>query len=150
MSSRISPLEKGRKMLYNQRIRIQKGRCSMTRYEQTLYISDEIIAKYQPLMRLKAKVDYDKYDLETYQTVESWSVGFPDGCVMDIKIRSGDRRDGDPLWSEAVLYRNGVKMTFTDIMMDVAAVYICELNVGDPDNHMVYQVTVLPESRKPA
>ena len=122
----------------------------MTEYKQTLYVPDELIEKYKPLMNPENDVDYETHGLETYATVECFSVSFPDGCVMDVRICTGASYDHDPLWAEAALYKDGTEMTFTDVMDKLEMDFVCELDADDSVLHTVYRTTVMAESKKPA
>lgn len=122
----------------------------MTEYKKTLYVPDELIEKYKPLMNPSECIDYKANNLKTYETTECMSVKFDDGSVMDIKICTGASHDGDPLWAEGVLYQNGVEMTFTDVSDKLETDFVCELNTDDSVLHTVYRTTVIRESKKPA
>ena len=122
----------------------------MTEYKQTLYVPDWLIEKYKPLMDPGNAVDYEEHGLKTYATAECFSISFPDGCVMDVKICTGASYDHDPLWAEGVLYKDGVEMTFTDVIEKLETDFVCELDTDDSILHTVYRTTVLAESKKPA
>ena len=77
-----------------------------------LIISEATIHKYNSLMSVKS-LDYEHNDMPRYETIASWTVDFGDGYEIDLKVCSSD--DGDPLWCEAVLFKDGCERSCTDV-----------------------------------
>ena len=121
----------------------------MTEYIKKLYIPDKDFYKYQD-MTGPGVLDYDANDLKSYETVASWTIRFPDGREMDIKVCSGDRSNHDPLWTEGVLFENGQELTHTEIKDAIDTEFTCETDTDDNTIRRTYVVRVLPESERPA
>lgn len=91
--------------------------------------------KYNQLMRGKT-VDYAKHDIKKYDTVESWTVTFPDInnkiYEVDLKVCSSDT--DTPLWFEAVLFENGWEINHTDVYSTIPN----HIEIKDPDNDRTF------------
>lgn len=108
---------------------------------KTLYIDDAKIEEYNRLM--SGPVDYDAHDLKSDATVDCWTVKFPKGLEMDIKVCSGQRYDNDPLWTEGVLFRKGSEISHTDVEEQLDTDFQCSF-----DNKHLYTVRVVPKSQE--
>lgn len=77
-----------------------------------LKIPAGMIDKCERLMNLpEGHVELE--DFPRYSTIKSWTVKFDTpGYEADIKICSSG--DGEPLWSEAVLFRDGSEVAYTE------------------------------------
>lgn len=93
------------------------------------YIEKHIVEEYTALMTAKS-VDYTAKKIPKYATVYSTTVEFGDGYEMDISVCSAI--DGQPLWSQAVLYQHGSEIAYTD--PDDSLVGIWKL--GDDDGRV--------------
>lgn len=76
-----------------------------------LAIPKSIINKYNNLMSVET-LNYEQNDIPRYETIESWTVNFGNGYEADLKVCSSDY--GDPLWCEAVLFKDGYERSCTD------------------------------------
>lgn len=109
----------------------------MNTHTEKLKIPESDVAEYQSLM--DEGFDYGERGVAKYATVKNWTVKFPDGLEMDVKVCSSN--DGDPLWSEAVLFENGSERGCTEAQDELLGEY----SVERPDG-TVYTVEVVAES----
>jgi len=93
--------------------------------QKILNLPQTSVDKYNNLMR-KTRVDYRKFDIPRYATVESWSVNLGDGYEADIKVCSSDRNA--PLWSEGVLFFHGCECNCTEVSDELLGTYEFEHN----------------------
>lgn len=77
-----------------------------------LIIPETIINKYNNLMSVET-LDYDQNNIPRYETIASWTANFGNGYEVDLKVCSSD--NGDPLWCEAVLFKDGCERSCTDV-----------------------------------
>ena len=77
-----------------------------------LAIPKSIINKYNNLMSVET-LNYEQNDIPRYETIESWTVNFGNGYEVDLKVCSSDY--GNPLWCEAVLFKDGCERSCTDV-----------------------------------
>lgn len=77
-----------------------------------LFIPRDVAKKYNSLMSIDT-LDYENNDIPRYSTIASWNVNCGDGYEVDLKVCSSD--NGDPLWCEAVLFKDGSERSCTDI-----------------------------------
>lgn len=85
------------------------NRCQA--YRQIL-VRPEILRAYEELMSCET-LDYEKHDIQRYSTIKSWAVDFGEGYEADVKVCSSN--DGDPLWCEAVLFKNGSEVACSEV-----------------------------------
>ena len=77
-----------------------------------LIIPKITINKYNNLMSVKT-LDYEQNNIPRYGIIASWTVNFGDGYEVDLKLCSSD--NGEPLWCEAVLFKDGCERNCTDV-----------------------------------
>ena len=75
-----------------------------------------ILEAHEALMQSKNRVDYGKYGIEKFATIQRQTVVIDPyvNLEADVKICSGD--DGDPLWCEAVLFEDGSEVEHTEVL----------------------------------
>ena len=121
----------------------------MTEYIVPLYIEDEILDEYRGLMG-PGRIDYKKHQIPKFGTVDCWTVEFPDGAEMDIRLCSGDHNDGDPLWTQGILYNEmGGEDCYTEVLDTLETEFTCDVDDDDDTLHIRYTVKVFPESKRP-
>lgn len=67
--------------------------------------------KLEPLFR--GLPDYKAHDIPKYSTLERFATRYENGLKLDAKICTGD--DGDPIWTEIVLFQNGCEVACSKI-----------------------------------
>lgn len=83
----------------------------MDKIEKKLYIPKDIIEKYDELLE-RDEINYEEEDIPRSSIVAFWTVDFGNGYVVRLNVCSAD--DDEPLWSEAVLFLNGVECCCTE------------------------------------
>lgn len=107
-----------------------------------LFLPPQVIKNYNEYMK-HGLLNYDTLGFKTYATADLWSILFPDKKAMDIKVCTGNRRNGDPLWSEGVLFtENGCEIACTEVMERLDTKY----EVTDDDGTYVVEIHELNDA----
>lgn len=88
-----------------------------------LGIPERLVSRYRKLMQA-SELDYDLLGIPRYETVDCWTVDCGDDYAIDLKVCSSDF--GDPLWCEAVLFKDGCECSCTDVEDEITGEW--ELN----------------------
>lgn len=96
--------------------------------KKILTISKQDMESYRKMMTAD-DLDYGEYGISRYSTVKSWAVDFGNGYEMDLKVCSGD--SGEPLWCEAVLFKNGCEVECSEVYDNLEGVWgLFDINGG--------------------
>ena len=82
--------------------------------EQTITISKETLGRYNSLMQSDS-VDYEVQGIDRFACVDCWTAEFPDGYAVDVRVCSSDNKLNEPLWCEAILFKDGGECSCTDV-----------------------------------
>lgn len=85
----------------------------MNRLQQTVKIPASVAEKYTALLEQDA-VDYGENNFPRYALLCRWTANFGNGYEMDFKVCSSD--ENDPIWCEAVLFRNGSEIACSEVL----------------------------------
>ena len=93
--------------------------------KRVLRISDVQIRKYSWMMR-EATGNYAVHRIRPFDTVARWEADFGDGYKVVIGVFSG--YDGEPLWSQAILFLNGNEVQVSEDERELAGTWMFSHN----------------------
>lgn len=80
-------------------------------FDWQIKLSPKLYDELAPLF--EGYLDYKKHDFPKYDTLEGYTTRYENGLELDAKICTSN--DGDPLWTEAVLFQNGREVACSEI-----------------------------------
>lgn len=95
-------------------------------FRKTIQIPSSKIEECDSLMNVD-ELDYEKNDIPRFSTIERWTADYGNQYEIDLKVCSGS--NGDPLWCEAVLFKNGCEVECSEVYYDLAGIWT--LSDGD-------------------